>query len=156
MDYVPDVDDVTKRTSLDTVKNSHGESFIEFLKESKMCIINGRICSTNDDFTSISVKGKAVVFAVPYSELKYCKYFDVHSIRDLMTNLKLKADKSMPDHSIVRCDISTDYAEIIRSQTMCVLSNTDASPPPRYKFDNIPSDFFNSESITLLFMPSSG
>lgn len=34
---------------------------IEFLKDSKCCILNGRLSPQNDHFTSVSTKGKAVV-----------------------------------------------------------------------------------------------
>jgi hypothetical protein len=37
------------------------ETLLEFLQDSKMYIINGRIIPLRDNFTSISGKGKAVV-----------------------------------------------------------------------------------------------
>lgn len=55
------VEDIPLRVALDTVVNKHGETCIEFLKDSKCCVLNGRLNPENDHFTSISVKGKAVV-----------------------------------------------------------------------------------------------
>ena len=40
LDFISDVDQVSKRICIDNVKNSHGSSFIEFLKESKLCVLN--------------------------------------------------------------------------------------------------------------------
>ena len=60
-DCINDVDDATPRANLDTVLNKHGEILLEFLKDSKCCILNGRISPGKDHFTSISTKGKAVV-----------------------------------------------------------------------------------------------
>ena len=36
--------------------NKHGESLIGFLRDSKMFLINGRICPLDDHFTSVSIK----------------------------------------------------------------------------------------------------
>lgn len=78
-DYLKDVDDVPIRVPLDESTNKHGESLIEFLRDSKMCIINGRICPLNDNFTSVSIKGRAVVdyILVPYDCLQFCISFEV-------------------------------------------------------------------------------
>ena len=35
--------------------------FIEFLNDAKLCCLNGRICNDNDNFTSVSRKGRSVV-----------------------------------------------------------------------------------------------
>ncbi len=59
-DYIVGVDDVPPRCTLDFVINSYGERFIEFLINSNTCMLNGRN-ATNNDFTSVSAKGSAVV-----------------------------------------------------------------------------------------------
>lgn len=60
-DCINDVDNATPRANLDTVLNKHVEILLEFLKDSKCCILNGRISPEKDNFTSISTKGKEVV-----------------------------------------------------------------------------------------------
>ena len=60
-DCIDDLDNIPKRSGIDYTKNKHGESFIEFLNQSCMCILNGRFTPLNDGFTSLSSKGAAVV-----------------------------------------------------------------------------------------------
>lgn len=60
-DCIQDGDNVAPRSKLNTVLNKHGETLLEFLKDSKCCILNGRISPEKDNFTSISTKGKEVV-----------------------------------------------------------------------------------------------
>lgn len=81
-DYVKEIDDVPQRVPLDVGINKHGESLIEFLMDSKFCIVNGRICPLKDNYTSVSTKGKAVVdyILVPHDCLQSCISFQVNSI----------------------------------------------------------------------------
>ncbi|CAC5383303.1 unnamed protein product [Mytilus coruscus] len=53
-------DNVPNRDILDKSIIQHGHEFIDFLNEAKFCVLNGRL-AMNDNFTSISCKGKAVV-----------------------------------------------------------------------------------------------
>ena len=80
---------------------------IEFLKESKLCIVNGRICPLSDDYTSVSIKGKALVYyiLVPYDCLQICNSFEVLVSNQLikMANcMDLIGERSrVPDHSLL-------------------------------------------------------
>ena len=67
LDYIPDIDPVTERLAIDISKNSHGSSFLEFLKEAKLCVLNGRVTKEFDNFTFSSTRGNSVVdyFIVP-------------------------------------------------------------------------------------------
>ena len=55
------INDILTRESIDPMKKNHGDSFIEFLMECKMCKTNVKITPEHDGFTSISTSGKAVV-----------------------------------------------------------------------------------------------
>ena len=61
LDYIPDIDDVPVRKVLDEKVNNHGEAMLEFLKDTKLCVVNGRVTSESDNFTYISTRGKSVV-----------------------------------------------------------------------------------------------
>lgn len=52
-DCIPDIDGTVPRNALDTGFNNHGESLLEFLKDSKCCVLNGRLSPSKDNFTSI-------------------------------------------------------------------------------------------------------
>ena len=60
-DYIADVDKVAPRFCIDDVCNNHGNSFIEFLTDTRVGVINGRITPVYDNFTSISGKGTSIV-----------------------------------------------------------------------------------------------
>lgn len=60
-DYLKEIDDVPQRVPLDVGINKHGESLIEFLIDSKSCIVIKRICPLKDNYISVSTKRKAVV-----------------------------------------------------------------------------------------------
>ena len=106
-DTIPEIDNICNRKSLDTVKNSHGECFIEFLKDSKMCILNGRVNPDSDDYTFVSHLGKSVVdyIAVDHNTLEHCTNFEVLSMSDCVERfdlLNIMSSKCKPpDHSIL-------------------------------------------------------
>ena len=59
-DVIYDIDSIPLRTVTDNSINQHGRDFIDFLNESKMCVLNGRYKEENS-FTSVSRTGSAVV-----------------------------------------------------------------------------------------------
>ena len=82
IDSILDIDEITSRTVIDKTVNNHGKELLHFLLETKFGIVNGRVTSCNDNFTSVSVKGKAVVdyIIVPLKCIEYCEYFKVISL----------------------------------------------------------------------------
>ena len=57
-DFTRDADHLPERRIIDKEKNKHDEALIDFLLERKMCVLNGRISTEFDDYTS---KGTSVV-----------------------------------------------------------------------------------------------
>ena len=77
-----------------------------------MCIVNGRMCSENDNYTSVSVKGSDVDYlSVLHDDLDNCIYFKVHLIKDVMTRAKTYHDK-LPDHSILEVIFTTNVLDM--------------------------------------------
>ena len=58
---ISDFDVIPERSVLDNFVNQHGHSFVEFLNEAKFCTLNGRFDTNDDNCTSVSSKGSAVV-----------------------------------------------------------------------------------------------
>ena len=55
-------DSVPKRVILDAASpNTHGKELIEFVRDVRMVVLNGRGSSNNDSFTFISTNGSSVV-----------------------------------------------------------------------------------------------
>ena len=61
MTYCLQCDNLPDRLLIDLEKNNHRENLIEFLLESRMCILNGRYDPQHDKYTSQSPSGKSVV-----------------------------------------------------------------------------------------------
>ena len=74
-DIITDIDGVRDRFILDYVKGGHAEAFLDFLKDTKLCILNGRFGSDNDNYTYISTRGKSIVdyMIVPHDNMSYIK-----------------------------------------------------------------------------------
>ena len=112
-DYVKEIDEIPLRAPLDVVINKHGESLIEFLKDSKFCIVNGRICPLQDNYTSVSTRGKAVVdyILVPHDCLQSCISFEVITPTQLVNKVgcvELIGERSrLPDHSMLYLELQT-------------------------------------------------
>lgn len=105
-DCIQDGDNVAPRSNLDTVLNKHGETLLEYLKDSKCCILNGRISPEKDHFASISTKGKNVVdnIITPHDCLNTCFEYNGFTPNELSESvgvdcMSLIGDRCrIPDH----------------------------------------------------------
>lgn len=83
---------VSNRPAVDNEKNMFGEVLISFLKDVGFCIVNGRVNSHGDGFTSVSIRGRAVVdyCLVPWNSLGMIKNFLVDYVSDLCEKLNFE------------------------------------------------------------------
>jgi hypothetical protein len=157
---------ISERKIIDSCHSNHGELLIDFLLENKLCIINGRITPENDNFTSISVRGKAVVdFIITRHDcLKSVRKAQVLVTTDLIDRLNLFEmlgnDCKPPDHSVV--NIMLDFPQFTNienidydtSQNYVNISPVAVHEHKHYKFIDIPDSFQNNvnwrESIASL------
>ena len=107
-DYIEGVDIVPVRDVIDFKRNAYGTKMIDFLLSSNCCVLNGRpgVCIQND-FTSISTKGLAVVdyCAVPHESLHRFSEFRVQKSSELFNSAGcvsvIDPSQCMPDHSML-------------------------------------------------------
>ena len=142
-DYIEGVDDLPPRVNIDEGMNDHGKSVLNFLIQTNMCVINGRINPLCDNFTSVSHRGWAVVdyFAVPYERLHLVRDFAVIPVNDYVKDNRIRqiGSNRISDHSIICCTINTrsdteDESEPTQTPTE-VIEPIDASaapPPPTF------------------------
>ena len=99
-DYIASVDDVTERATIDYKKNHYGDILLDFLINSNCVMMNGR-CDGNNDYTSISGKGVAVVdYAIVSQEyLHKCSDFCVTRAHHLFNQTDL-IGRCNPDHNL--------------------------------------------------------
>ena len=145
-DGIPLVDNIHARNVIDFTLNKHGESFLDFLKESRMVITQGRVAGQNN-FTSVSARGKSCVdfMAVSLENIEHCVTCDVILMSDIITSNSFESfisEKSKPpDHSI----ITLSFQPIINNPpgaTQNVTSNNSTSR--RYLYDTMSDDFLSS------------
>ena len=58
-DFIPEIDDIPDRQVVDETDNGHGSALIDFLLESKLAIVNSRICPLQNNYTCILQRAKA-------------------------------------------------------------------------------------------------
>ena len=124
-DSIKDIDNVKLREVIDNNVNNHGNELINFLLETNFGIVNGRVTPHNDNFTSVSVKGKAVVdyVIVPLQNMKYCDYFRVHTATEIMSKLCAENDK-IPDHSLLEFKFHRNEYLFSKKECLSEMSST--------------------------------
>ncbi len=114
-DIIHECYSIPERTVIDTTLNQHGRDFTDFLNDAKFCILNGRF--SNDNFTSISRKGKAVVdyLCVPHDTFTSCKDFKVVRVQEIVDQHGLHGllgERSrLPDHSVLLSEFDFGYCQ---------------------------------------------
>ena len=152
-DCIDDIDNIPQRNVIDT--NAYGKQFIDFLQETKMCILNGRVTSDKNDLTFVSKRGSFVVdyIITPHECLDQCVSSRVDRVNDILEKYNLYSMLSnvckAPDHSVVtitiRCniDVSTEEHEVSNNNN-CVTNETNLQHK-KYKFESIPPELMNND-----------
>ncbi len=86
-DNIPDIDGISHRINIDTVRNSHGECFKDFLKDSKLCVLNGRRNPRLDDYTFISHVVDYI--AVNHEALQFCTKSEIVTMTEFLDKFNL-------------------------------------------------------------------
>ena len=104
LDYIPDVDgDTPPRINPDQERNNHGKCFLQFLKDNRALICNGRITPEQNDFTFVSPQGRSVPDYIycPADHINYCSSLKVVKVSDVINEFNLPVPHTLPDHSII-------------------------------------------------------
>ena len=156
-DCIEEIDHIKSRNIIDTNVNNHGQAFIDFLIESRMCILNGRFEPQHDGYTSISTKGTAVVdfIATRVDDFSMVSEFKVVSCSDIVQQQRLEPlltrNCKVPDHAVLSCNFSVTTT--VQTELACNVGwePINADEPIKYNVQNIPEDFMhNQEGIVPL------
>ena len=146
-DIISEIDSIPSRSTLDSVKNHHGYDFIEFLTESRFCMLNGLF--RNDNFTSVSTKGRSVVnyICVPHDNSKQCKQFEVLQMQSIIDDRNLHGfigERSrIPDHALLRTEVVISCMDFHDDQA----PSNNFYEDIRYKVHKIPRDFIGNSLV---------
>ncbi|VDH90629.1 Hypothetical predicted protein [Mytilus galloprovincialis] len=149
-----DVGDIQKRLSIDNVSNKFGDYLLDFLSDSKTCILNGRFKQNKDNFTCVAPRGKSVIdyIIVPHTQFKQIQDFETTLVTDCIKNYNLNVGTAtIPDHSILSCKLKISRYETIQ---IAKNKNTISREKPtnnadlqnrRYLTNVIPIDMFSNQ-----------
>ena len=161
-DTSPATDSVPKRVIIDKGKNLHGDNLLEFLLDGKLCIINGRLCPLNDNYTSVTTKGRSVVdyFITPHDVFDMCTDFKVIDCEQFINDHKLlnlvNSKCRVPDHAILSLEIDVGHPVVnelsLPEQNNYEFTNEEVQKAnskveKRYKMGCIPENFLESQVI---------
>ena len=141
-------DKIPQRMPKDVSKNSYCEIFLEFLKSTQCCVLNGRFKDDKDNFTSTN-RGNAVVdyIVVPHDCFKNCVNFEVLLMTDIICKYNLQtfisSNSKPPDHSAVCVDIYTGYRQ---PMSISGKSSEDLLKGKKYDFTQI-RDCFMANNV---------
>ena len=150
LDFIERMDLHNKCHVLDKTINSYCDSFLEFIKDIKMCIVNGRVTPEFDNFTCFNRNGCSIVdyIITDYDSLNKCKKCKVFSVNEIINeNNKLESMISssckVPDHSVIMVEFEyvcqvKDHHE---SSTQC------GSIYRKYSFQNLNDNFLNNDNV---------
>ncbi|VDI24536.1 Hypothetical predicted protein [Mytilus galloprovincialis] len=139
-----EADEITKRNQIDNCVNQHGHDFLEFLNESKFCVLNSRFAD-GANYTSISKKGKVVVdfICVPHNLFTDVEYFRVLTVQSIVDDFKLDdligSKSKLPDHSAIVSEFN------ITRHCLATQTKDPRSSCSRFKLNQIPLDFMTSD-----------
>ena len=103
-DFIPEIDgNLPDRKNPDNVKNSHGNSFITFLKDNRSIILNGRITPHHNNFTFVSRRGSSVpdYMYCPTEHLDLCTEMKTILMSEIVNTTGFLPPQNLPDHSIL-------------------------------------------------------
>ena len=153
-DFIEGVDEVPERDVIDFRNNAHGMKMIDFLLSSNCCVLNGRPgISVLNDFTSVSVKGLAVVdyCVVPYENLHRFSDFKVVRSTDLFNSAGclnvVDPSHCMPDHSMLKWCVEVGQVKQTLSTNNPVstkVTQFSRDVPPDFLSDNLASSNINN------------
>lgn len=145
-------DELPPRITIDNTQNQHGNSFLEFLNDSRCCVLNGRYGNESNEYTYYSTRGKSVVdyICVPHDIFKQCKNFRITNCKDLIEEFnlfRLLGEKSKsPDHALLSFELAINAEIPHLTADKCLTPN--AAKNHRYKLRQIPPDFMKSNIAT--------
>ena len=150
-DTIDNIDiDVPPRYVIDHVKRGHADALLEFNKDGKLAISNGRVNTKNDNFTCVSSQGKSVVdyMISPQDCLQYFELFTVDLVSDLMENYDAQCfigpNCKPPDHAMLTAVVNCMMIDENGDDNEFNVNNT-WYRQRRYKFHGRHDEYLNSE-----------
>lgn len=153
-DFNPSIDvgDIPTRCVIDNTDNRYGNYLLDFLSDSKTCVLNGRFDQIRDNYTCVATRGRSVVdyIIVPHTHFDQIDDFEVKLVSECIDNYKLHiGSATQPDHSILQCKLNVskykDYHEKEQRTNLAYKTSKNELPNRKYDTKTIPIDIFTNE-----------
>jgi hypothetical protein len=148
LDHIPEIDGnlIPERVNPDNVKNSHGDTFLTFLKGSRSVILNGRITPQYNNYTFVTSRGCSVpdyVFS-PIEHMHFCKEMKTLLMSDIVNESGLIPPQTLPDHSILQGTFETFETAFAKNMHQSKPKNDEFQPnkPPKRNLKKINFETF--------------
>ena len=130
------------REVIDATENHYGNLLVDFLVDSNVCMLNGRV-GNNDNFTCVSKKGRSVVdyVLIPHGNLPSVSDFKVNMISDLINIFSDDVPEKRPDHSLLEWKLSAVDTNAPDSAV-----DDNESKPKHFNMAKLKADFLSDES----------
>lgn len=157
MDNIIDEVPMRKQSADDKI-NRHGEDLIDFLLESRLCLLNGRTQNPSDsNYTFCHTRGLSVVdyVIVPYDQIKLCSNMQIENCTELINNFGLEelcnGPSKIPDHCAITFDMGLREIVVVEDESQ----NSNLDPHifmrnklnPKYSIRNIPPEFLHLDRV---------
>ena len=162
-DFIEDVDKMTQMFSIDKTKNSHGDCFLDFLKDTQYGVINGRVTPIFDNFISFSHFGPSVVdyICTKHECMNYVLECKTLSMNDVWSEVTAEHPNLVPhkmsDHALILITVETSTSRLLSvdSDKEEDVTSEDADSvqpkvagqpkPVKFKVKGIHEDFMKSQ-----------
>ena len=150
-DYIEGIDSLPERKIMDFTVNSHGESLLEFLLCSSMCVLNGR--GISDNYTCVTHNGASVVdyCLVPHESFHQIQKFSVTTAREVYSQAgceeMVDVTHTLPDHALLSwhfclTDVTSNIGTSFSKPVLPEIKKT------KFNFMKIPENFMcNPDSV---------
>ena len=149
-DFIPEIDgNIPDRTNPDIVKNSHGNSFLTFLKDNRAVILNGRVTPHLNNFTFVSTRGSSVpdYMYCPIEQLDFCTEMRTVLMTDIVNMTNFVPPQHLPDHSILIGTFKTCDFETLKPDNTLKTNRTLPQKPPKKNIKKMDKNFFLNDEI---------
>ena len=151
-DWNTDDSTLPPRKAIDSTHNVFGECLVDFLRDLGLCVVNGRVTPTDDNYTCVSNRGRSVVdyFITPVSAINKFVRCSTSLITDISEQFDLvPPSRNFPDHSLLSCEFALSEFKaalnINNEETSSEGSRVDNKTRRIYDVNNIPPDMFDNE-----------
>ena len=153
LDFIPEIyGNIPPRLNPDNFRNSHGNSFITFLKDNRAVILNGRITPEQNNYTFVSARGSSVpdYMFCPIDHLSYCTEMKTLLMTEIVNLTGLEPPAKLPDHSILIGTFMTSFSDepiSVNNNKTQINSEPEIKRQAKKNLKQINENFFMSPEI---------